>query len=72
MGSLVNLFCFLCKKVGPNCVAKRGFNGVKFEGMGSIQNFEKQKKWLNLGFFFEHFCECFSVPKLLQTLSKIC
>ena len=71
MGSLVNLFCFLCKKVGPNCVAKLDYNGLKFEVIESNQNIAKKKR-LNLGFFLEHFCEAFWVPKLLQNLSKIC
>ena len=52
MGSLVNLFCFLCKKVGPNCVAKRDYNGLKFEVMESNQNFAKTKKMVEFGLLF--------------------
>jgi len=43
MGSLVNLFWFLCKKVGPNCVAKLDYKGLKFEVIESNKNIAKKK-----------------------------
>ena len=71
MGSLVNLLWLLCKKVGPNWVAKLNYKGLEFEVIEGNKNNAKKKR-LILASFLEHFCEVFWVPKLLQNLSKIC
>ena len=41
--SLVNLFRILCKKVGPNCVAKLNYKGLKFEVIECNKNIAKKK-----------------------------
>jgi len=72
MGSLVNLFWFLCKKVGPNCVAKLDYNGLKFEVIESNQNIAKKKGWIWVSFWsifvrFFGFQNCFNIyPKFVK------